>query len=114
LQNFIPLAVTLPVARPFFERHGWYPSLRREISVAPDEIRWRGVRVYPYHFEAGDDLLLMVIDLQAEAPTAFETNDFYVACSLGRGGRLRPSEHSHLGDPQQTRGPAVAGGADGR
>jgi GNAT superfamily N-acetyltransferase len=84
LQNFIPMARTLPVARGFFARHGWYQSFRRELTVAPDEIRWHGVRVYPYRFEAGDDLFIMVIDLQTEAPTAVETDEIYVACRLGR------------------------------
>jgi GNAT superfamily N-acetyltransferase len=84
LQNFIPTALTLPIARGFFERHDWYQSFHREIAVAPDDIRWRGIRVYPYRFEAGDELFAMVIDRQAEAPTAIETDEVYVACSLGR------------------------------
>jgi GNAT superfamily N-acetyltransferase len=84
LQNFIPTALTLPIARGFFERHDWYRSFRRDIVVAPDDIRWRGIRVYPYRFEVDDDLFAMVVDRQAEAPTAIETGDLYVACSLGR------------------------------
>jgi GNAT superfamily N-acetyltransferase len=83
LQNFIPTARTLDIARGFFARHGWYESFRRELTVAPDEIRWHGIRVYPYHFEAGDDLFIMMIDPQAEAPTAIETSEVYVACHLG-------------------------------
>lgn len=84
LRNFIPTALKLPAAQGFFSRHGWYGSLRRELAIAPDEIRWHGIRVYPYVFEAGDDLFTMVIDRQAEAPAAVETNDFYAACYLGR------------------------------
>ena len=84
LHNFIPAALALPIAGGFFERHDWYQSFRRELAVAPDEIRWHGVRVYPYRFAAGDDQLTMVIDRQAEAPTAVETNDVSVACFLGR------------------------------
>lgn len=83
LQNFIPTALTLPIAREFFERHTWHRCLRRDLTPAPDEIRWHGVRVFPYHFEVDDDLFMMVVDLQAEAATAIETNDVYVACYLG-------------------------------
>ncbi|HEY0512808.1 MAG TPA: GNAT family N-acetyltransferase [Thermoanaerobaculia bacterium] len=85
LQNFIPTALVLPAARGFFSRHGWYQSFRRDLAVAPDDVRWHGTRVYPYRFEADGDLFAMVIDRKAEAPTAIETSDFSVACYTGRG-----------------------------
>lgn len=84
MRNFIPALLNMPIARPFFGRHGWYASQRRELAAAPDEVRWHGVRVYPYRFEDGDDFLAVWIDGTAEAPTAVETPDLYAACHLDR------------------------------
>ena len=82
LQNFIPMALGMPAARPFFARHDWYRSLRRDLTVAPDDCQWHGVGVYPYRFESDGDLFEMVIDRGAEAPTAIETGDFRVSCYI--------------------------------
>lgn len=84
MQNYIPTALSMPAGRPFFARHDWYAAFRRELAVAPDEVEWNGVKVFPYLFQAQEDLFGFRIDKQAEAPTAVETNDWAVACIVGK------------------------------
>ena len=83
MQNFIPTALAMPIARDFFDKHYWYSCFRRELEIVPDDIEWKGIQVYPYRFEANGDLFAMWIDRQAEAPTAVETNDLYADCVVG-------------------------------
>jgi GNAT superfamily N-acetyltransferase len=84
MQNYIPTALGMPIARNFFDRHYWYGCFRRELEIVPDDIQWNGVKVYPYRFEEDGDLFATWIDKQAEAPTAVETNDLYAACIVGK------------------------------
>jgi len=83
MQNFIPTALKMPIAGDFFDKHYWYACFQRELEIVPDDIEWNGIQVYPYRFEEDGDLFAMWIDRQAEAPTAVETNDLYVACVAG-------------------------------
>jgi len=84
MQNYIPTALSMPIARPFFARHDWYRCFKRGLEVVPDDIEWNGIKVFPYRFEEGGDRFVMWIDRQAEAPTAVETNDLYAACIVGK------------------------------
>ncbi|MCC6443107.1 MAG: GNAT family N-acetyltransferase [Armatimonadetes bacterium] len=84
MQNFIPTALTLPAARPYFEKHDWYRTFRRDLEVRPDEIEWHGIQVYPYAWEEDGDCFRMVVDKEAESVTAIETPEFSAACILGR------------------------------
>ncbi len=84
MQNFVPTALTLPIARDFFSRHDWYRCFRRELKVAPDEMDWRGTKVYPYCFEEGEERFLMWVDKESEALTAVETDAFFTACVVGK------------------------------
>ncbi len=80
MQNFIPTALQAPLGREFFARHAWYDSFQRELVVAPDDIDWHGIKVYPYRFEADGDVFAFWVDRDSEAPVAMENNDVYVAC----------------------------------
>ena len=84
MQNFIPTALALPLAQPFFQKHDWYHTFQRDLSLKPDEIEWNGVKVFPYHFEKGGDLFRMIVDKQAEQVTAVETNILRIASCIGK------------------------------
>ena len=84
MQNYIPTALAMPIAKPFFAKHDWYDCFERELELAPDDIEWNGIKVFPYRFEEDGDLFTMWVDRQAEAPTAVETHDLYAACSVGK------------------------------
>ncbi len=84
MQNYIPTIFTMPIAKPFFANRDWYACFKRELEAVPDDIKWNGIKVYPYRFEEGGDLFAMWIDKQAEAPTAVETNDLCAACIVGK------------------------------
>jgi len=83
MQNFIPTILTLPIAQEFFARHDWYRTFRRDLSVQPDDQRWKGVPVYIYEWEADNETLRVVVDREAEAVTALESNRLAVSCSTG-------------------------------
>gem|GEM_PF-995622 len=84
MQNYVPTALAMPIAKPFFAKHDWYGCFKRELEIIPDDIQWNGIKVYYYRFEENGDVFSMWIDKQAEAPTAVETNDLYAACIVGK------------------------------
>ncbi|MFO7696395.1 MAG: GNAT family N-acetyltransferase [Anaerolineae bacterium] len=79
MQNFIPGALQMPLARPFFDRHDWYRSYVRVLEQHPDDERWEGLKVYREHWEADGESLTIWIDREAQAPCAIETDDVFVA-----------------------------------
>jgi len=80
MENFTPGARLQPVAQDFFRRHDWYRTLKRDVSLSPDERRRGKVRVYEYVWEEAGDRLRMVYDRQSSGRREVETNDFLVGC----------------------------------
>jgi len=83
MQNYIPGALQLPLAKPFFERHDWYDCLVRELTQEEDDQRWEGLKVFTQHWEADGESLTIWIDRQARAPVAVETDELLVAAIAG-------------------------------
>ena len=79
MQNFIPGALQMPLARPFFDRHDWYSSYVRELDQIEDEQTWEGVPVFTQHWEADGEALTIWIDRDSRAPLAVETDALQVA-----------------------------------
>lgn len=79
MQNFIPGALQMPLAKPFFEKHDWYACYARELTQSWDDERWEGLKVFTQHWEAGDEALTIWIDREARAPVAVETDEVQVA-----------------------------------
>lgn len=79
MENFIPGALQMPLAKPFFARHDWYTSYVRKVEQTPDDERWEGLQVYTERWEAEGESLTIWIDREALAPCAIETNDVQVA-----------------------------------
>ncbi|MBC7238179.1 MAG: hypothetical protein H5T69_20230, partial [Chloroflexi bacterium] len=79
MQNFIPGALQLSLARPFFERHNWYTAYVRSLEQQEDDERWEGLKVFTQHWEADGESLTIWIDRQARAPMAVETDALQVA-----------------------------------
>ena len=82
MRNFIPGCLTIPEGRAFFADRDWYTCFQRELAVAPDEVRWHGRYVFPYHFQDGDAYLKLIFDSVSENLTALETPEYSVACWL--------------------------------
>ena len=82
MQCFIPGALQLPLAKPFFERHNWYACFVREIKQEPDDEHWEGLKVYTQHWQAKGGALTIRIDREARAPVAVETDTLLVAAII--------------------------------
>jgi GNAT superfamily N-acetyltransferase len=79
MQNFIPGALQLSLAKPFFERHDWYACYVRGIKQEEDDQRWEGLEVYTEHWKADDQALTIWIDRETRAPVGVETDELLVA-----------------------------------
>lgn len=79
MDNFIPGALQMPLARPFFDRHDWYKCYVREVTQEEDDERWEGLKVYTQRWEAEGESLTIWIDREARAPVAVETDALLVA-----------------------------------
>lgn len=79
MQNFIPGALQMPLARRFFDRHDWYSTYVRVLEQRPDDERWEGLKVYRQHWEAEGESLTIWIDREAQGPCAVENGDVLVA-----------------------------------
>ena len=79
MQNFIPGALQLSLAKPFFAKHDWYRCYVRELTQEEDDQRWEGLKVFRQHWEADGESLTIWIDREARAPVAIETDALQVA-----------------------------------
>lgn len=79
MQNFIPGALQMSVAKPFFDKHDWYGAYVREIKQEQDDERWEGLKVFTERWEADGESLTIRIDREARAPVAVETDRLAVA-----------------------------------
>ncbi len=79
MQNFIPGALQLSLAKPFFARHDWYACYVREIRQEWDEQRWEGLKVFGQHWQAEGESLDIWIDREARQPVAVETDRLQIA-----------------------------------
>ena len=82
MENMLPTALRHPLAQPFFERHDWYETLVRDLSLQEDLYYHGKVRAYEYRWQAGEDLLRLVFDRQSWGLLEIETNDLRVGCCL--------------------------------
>jgi GNAT superfamily N-acetyltransferase len=79
MQSFIPGALQLSVARPFFARHDWYQCYVRELTQEEDDQRWEGIPVFVQRWEAEGESLTIWIDREARGPLAVDTSALFVA-----------------------------------
>lgn len=77
--NFVPSILHLPCARPFFERHDWYRTFKRELRQIEDDERWEGMKVFTYHWEEDGEALTVWADREAHTLTGVETGSFLAA-----------------------------------
>jgi len=82
MQNFTPGARRHPAAQAYFSKHDWYQTMKRDVSLTPDEHKRGKVRVYSYEWEEGGDRLRMVYDRQSWGLVEIETDEFRVGCFL--------------------------------
>jgi GNAT superfamily N-acetyltransferase len=79
MQNYVPGALQMSLAEPFFARHPWYDCYVRDLDQAPDDQRWEGLKVFTEYWQADGESLTIWIDREARGPVAIETDQCQVA-----------------------------------
>jgi ribosomal protein S18 acetylase RimI-like enzyme len=82
MRNFMPTALTIAAGRQFFAGRDWYECHVRDIVIAPDDVTWKGMKVYPYRFRDGDRFLNLYFGAQGERLTGIETPEYSLACII--------------------------------
>ena len=80
MRNFIPGLLAMPLVQTFLDGKDWYDCLERDLTVAPDDVTWNGMKVYPYRFRNGERNLDLWFDRAGEGLTAIETPEVALAC----------------------------------
>ena len=75
--NFIPSILNLPCAQPYFARHDWYRTFKRELVQAEDDERWNDIKVFTYRWQEDGEALTIWADREAHTLTAVETDAFF-------------------------------------
>ena len=91
MRNYVPAILSSPAGNAFFQQRDWYACQVRDLTVAPDDIKLEGMKVYPYRFQEGDDFLNITFDAQGHGITAIETPRYSVRCII-------PVEEAAAGD----------------
>lgn len=79
MKNFLPLILNMEAVIPYFEKHDWYETFKREIRVEEDDFNG----VYPYCWEENGDTLSVVIDAESGGVCEFEDNDVFISQKVG-------------------------------
>ncbi|MBN1594260.1 MAG: GNAT family N-acetyltransferase [Candidatus Coatesbacteria bacterium] len=82
MQNFMPSVFQNPIAKRFFEKHDWYATQVRDLSVKQDEMSWQDRDAYLYEWRDGDDFLKIVIDRHCGGLSCIETPELQVSSRL--------------------------------
>lgn len=82
MRNFLPAILNMPIVKTFLDGRDWYECMEREIVVAPDNVTWNGMKVYPYFFRNGERTLKLTFDAAGEGLTALETEDYAFSCTI--------------------------------
>jgi GNAT superfamily N-acetyltransferase len=80
MRNYLPSLLNSPMGKAFFANRDWYECHERSLEIAPDDVTWKGMKVYPYRFRDGDDFLNATYDANAHGLTAIETPTYAIAC----------------------------------
>ncbi|MBN1579922.1 MAG: GNAT family N-acetyltransferase [Anaerolineae bacterium] len=75
--NYVPGILSQPCAQPYFSKHDWYQTSKRELNQVEDKQLWEGIKVFTYHWESDGDSLTAWIDREARKLTAIETDAFF-------------------------------------
>jgi GNAT superfamily N-acetyltransferase len=83
MENYIPLALMLPLAKPYFDSHpDWYASYQRKIEITEDVMKHHKMHVYKLEWREGKDLLKIHIDQESQGPTSVETTNLFIECTV--------------------------------
>ena len=79
MKNYLPLIFNMDAAEPYFEKHDWYKTFKRELKVEEDDFKG----IFPYCWEEDGDVLSVAIDTESGRVARFENNQFVVSQKVG-------------------------------
>ncbi|MCB9134186.1 MAG: GNAT family N-acetyltransferase [Anaerolineales bacterium] len=98
MENYLPAVRLHPLAQPYFNKHDWYKTYRRDLSQVEDDMRHPctgDTKVYILRWEEDGDQLETVFDRNAQALTGFATSGFDGApawAAFARAGESEPAQ----------------------
>ncbi len=94
LQNHMPLLLSHPLTRGYFERTDWYASTKRDTQLGYETARRNGALVFPYLWESEHGTLRAVFDQKAKALVELETPELLLSLETGEFEMLRGREQT--------------------
>ncbi|MDP9353247.1 MAG: GNAT family N-acetyltransferase, partial [Chloroflexota bacterium] len=79
LQNHMPLLLSHPLTKPYFEQVDWYEHLRRELRLGNDAERRNGALIFTYSWESEAGSLRAVFDQKTKALSELDTPELYLS-----------------------------------
>ncbi len=73
LQNYVPMLLTHPLTRSYFERTDWYRCQKRDLRLGLDSERRNGALVFDYEWEGPSGALRAVFDQKAKRLVELDT-----------------------------------------
>lgn len=92
--NYVPLVRQSPVSKRYFRRHNWSATLQCDYSAAHQGRRPGAGSALRYHWRADEEMLLAVIDRDAEMVTGIETERFAALVEVDRADSDRAGSRS--------------------
>lgn len=79
LQNHMPLLLTHPLTKPYFDTTDWYACQKRDLQLGFDEPQRNGVWVFPYRWESELGALRAVFDQRQKKLVELDTSSLLLS-----------------------------------
>ncbi len=92
MENYIPAVRLLAAAQPYFARHDWYRTYRRELKQVEDDLRHPStgdMKVYILNWQEGDDFIEAIFDRNGQTLTGIATPQW---AAYARTGEPEPAQ----------------------
>ena len=84
MENYLPMILRHPATRAFFAGHDYIRTLQNRRSYGYDSKEFQGMRLFEYHWRAGLDELLVIVDWQRKQIVSIQGSAWAVWCFVVR------------------------------
>lgn len=82
LMNFLPMVLTTPVFKDFFQEADWYRDNVREIKIEPDGVKRGDFDIYEYKWQHGNRFLDVAIEKTSRGICTVKSDEFTVQMEI--------------------------------